>query len=149
MMTNEPISDLYSKRVITLAANISRLGRLKDPDARARVVSRLCGSEMTVDLKSEDGTVTDFAHEVKACALGQAAASVMARKIVGSSTDELRRVAREMRAMLKEGGPPPQGEKWADLAALLPVRDYKPRHASTLLTFDAVVKCLDDIAAKG
>lgn len=145
--TNEPLGDLYTRRVLALAADIPRLGRLAKPDATARAVSRLCGSEVTVDLCVRDGVVTDFAHEVKACALGQASSSIMARAIVGTSAGELRRVAREMRAMLKEGGPPPAGEKWKDLAALEAVRDYKARHASTLLTFDAVVRCLDQLGA--
>jgi NifU-like protein involved in Fe-S cluster formation len=148
MTQAEPINDLYSRKILGFAADIPRLGRLEHPDASARCVSRLCGSEVTVDLKVEDGVVTDFAHEVKACALGQTSSSIMARHVVGSTAEELRRVAKEMRAMLKEGGPPPSGEKWADLAILEPVRDYKARHASTLLTFDAVVKCLDEIEAK-
>jgi len=146
--TVDPLGDLYTTRVLALAADIPRLGRLAHPDASARCVSRLCGSEVTVDLCVKDGVVTDFAHEVKACALGQASSSVMARNAVGSTAKELRRVAREVRAMLKEGGPAPAGEKWHDLAALELVRDYKARHASTLLTFDAVVKCLDAIEAK-
>jgi NifU-like protein involved in Fe-S cluster formation len=148
MTTAEPINDLYSRKILGFAVDIPRLGRLKDPDATARAVSRLCGSEVTVDLRMRDGVVTDFAHEVKACALGQASSSIMARHVVGSTAAELRRVAAEMRAMLKEGGPPPSGEKWADLKVLEPVRDYKARHTSTLLTFDAVVKCLDEIEAK-
>jgi NifU-like protein involved in Fe-S cluster formation len=148
MPSTEPIGELYTKRVLSLAADIPRLGRLAKPDASARCVSRLCGSEVTVDLCVKDGVVTDFAHEVKACALGQAASSVMARNIVGSSTREVRRVALQMHAMLKQGGPAPGGEKWADLAALELVRDYKPRHTSTLLTFEAVVKCLDEIEGR-
>ena len=91
--------------------------------------------------------MTDYGHSVKACLLGQAAASVMAREIVGSTPDELRLVGKTMRAMLKEGGPPPAG-RWRDLAVLEPVRNYKARQASTLLVFDAVEKALDDIAAR-
>ena len=91
--------------------------------------------------------MTDFAHEVKACALGQASSSLMARHVVGATADELREVRDTVRRMLKENGPAPQGE-WADLAVLEPVRDFKARHASTLLTFDAVVNALDQVAAK-
>lgn len=141
-------AELYSKRVLALAADIPRLGRLEHPDASARCVSRLCGSEVTVDLCLKDGVVTDFAHEVKACALGQASSSIMARHVVGSTAEELRKVAHEMRAMLKENAPPPSGAKWADLALLESVRNYKARHASTLLPFDAVVECLDQIGQK-
>ena len=92
--------------------------------------------------------VRDFAHEVKACALGQASSSIMARNIVGSTAAELRTLREQVIAMLKTNAPPPSG-KWADIAVLEPVRDYKARHASTLLTFDAVVDALDQIAAKG
>ena len=102
---------------------------------------------MTVDLKIEGDVVTDFAHDVKACALGQASSSIMARHIVGASADELRAVRETMRKMLKENGPPPEG-RFADLQFLEPVRDYKARHASTMLTFDAVVDALDQIAAR-
>lgn len=148
MSTTEPINALYSRKILALTMDIQRQGRLEKPDATSRCVSRLCGSEVTVDLCVEDGVVTDFAHVVKACALGQAASSIMAQHVVGSSADELRQVADEMHRMLKENGPPPTGEKWADLAMLEPVREYKARHTSTLLTFEAVVKCLDEIEGK-
>jgi NifU-like protein involved in Fe-S cluster formation len=91
--------------------------------------------------------VTDYGQSVKACLLGQSAASVMGREIVGSSADELRAVGAAMRKMLKQGGPPPSG-KWADLAMLEPVRDYRARHASTLLVFDAVEEAIRQIEAK-
>jgi NifU-like protein involved in Fe-S cluster formation len=92
--------------------------------------------------------VTDFAHEVKACALGQASSSIMARNIVGSNAEELRALRETVRKMLKENGEPPANGKWADIAVLEPVRDYKARHASTLLTFDAVVDAIGQIEKK-
>lgn len=141
------ISDVYNKRILEFAASIARLRRLDAPDATAVAVSRLCGSKVTVDIKMAGGTVVDFGHEVKACALGQASSSVMARNVVGSTAEELREVRRQMYAMLKENGPPPAG-KWADLEALLPVRDFKARHASTLLTFDAVVDAVGQVEAR-
>ena len=140
------LDEIYNRRILELAADIPRLGRLAQPDASATVRSRLCGSTVTVDLVTDGETVTDFAHEVKACALGQASSSVMGRLVVGSTVEELRRVREEMRRMLKEGGAPPGG-RWADLAALEPVRDYKARHASTMLTFDAVVEAIDKAAS--
>ena len=141
------LNEIYNTRILALAADIPRLGRLRDPDASATAHSKLCGSTVTVDLKVDDGTVTDFAHEVKACALGQASSSIMARLVVGSTDEELRLVREAMRRMLKEGASPPEG-RWEDLRVLEPVRDYKARHASTLLTFDAVVNALDQIAAQ-
>lgn len=141
------INDVYNRRILELAGNIPRLGRLPAPDASATAHSRLCGSTVTVDLAMDGERVSDFAHDVKACALGQASSSVMARHIVGSTAAELRQLRDDMRRMLKEGAPPPAG-KWADLEVLTPVRDYKARHASTLLTFDAVVDALDQIEAK-
>lgn len=138
------IDDIYNAKILDFAGNIERLGRLPDPDASAKAHSKLCGSTVVVDLKMEDGRVSDFAHDVKACALGQASSSIMARTVIGSTPEELRDLRERMRAMLKEGGPPPEG-KFADFAYLEPVRDYKARHASTMLTFDAVVDCLDQI----
>jgi NifU-like protein involved in Fe-S cluster formation len=117
------------------------------PDASATAHSKLCGSTVTVDVKMEGERVTDFAHEVKACALGQAASSIMGRLVIGSTADELRSVREAMRRMLKEGGEPPDG-RWSDLAVLQPVRDFKARHASTLLTFDAVVDAVEQIMAR-
>ena len=136
------LSDIYNQRILELAADIPRLGRLADPDGTARGHSKLCGSTVTVDLTTDGEVVTDFAHDVKACALGQASSSIMARHVVGSTPAELREVREAMRKMLKENGPAPGG-RWADLAVLEPVRDYKARHASTLLTFDAVVEALE------
>jgi NifU-like protein involved in Fe-S cluster formation len=141
------INDVYNKRIIELAGNIPRLGRLPDAQASATAHSKLCGSTVTVDLKMDGDQVTDFAHEVKACALGQASSSIMARNVIGAKADELRSLRETVRKMLKENGAPPEG-KWADIAVLEPVRDYKARHASTLLTFDAVVDAISQIEAK-
>jgi SUF system NifU family Fe-S assembly protein len=141
------INEVYNKRIIELAGNIPRLGRLSDAQASATAHSKLCGSTVTVDLKMEGDEVTDFAHEVKACALGQASSSIMARHVIGAKADELRNLRETVRKMLKENGAPPEG-KWADIAVLEPVRDYKARHASTMLTFDAVVDAVNQIEAK-
>jgi NifU-like protein involved in Fe-S cluster formation len=141
------INDIYNRKILGFAADIPRLQRLSAPDATAVAHSRLCGSKVTVDIKMENGVVSDFGHEVKACALGQASSSIMARHVVGSSPEELRSVRDQMYRMLKEDGPAPSG-KWADLEALLPVRDFKARHASTLLTFDAVVDAVSQAEAK-
>ena len=141
------LDDIYNKHILEFAASIPRLGRLPQPDATATAHSRLCGSTVTVDLKMDGDVVTDFAHEVKACALGQASSSIMARNVVGAKADELRSLRETVRRMLKENGTPPAG-KWADIAVLEPVRDYKARHASTLLTFDAVTAAIDQIEAK-
>ena len=142
------LNDVYNKRIIELAGTIPRIGRLQDPGASATAHSRLCGSTVTVDLKMDGDTVTDFAHEVKACALGQASSSIMARNVIGAKADELRSLRETVRKMLKENGEPPRDGKWADIAVLEPVRDYKARHASTMLTFDAVVDAISQIEGK-
>lgn len=141
------INEIYNRKILEFAADIPRLQRLDAPDATATAISRLCGSKVTVDVKMADGVVSDFGHEVKACALGQASSSIMARHVLGSSPEELRQLRARMYAMLKEGGEAPSG-KWQDLEALLPVRDFKARHASTLLTFDAVVDAVNRIEAR-
>jgi NifU-like protein involved in Fe-S cluster formation len=141
------LNEVYNKRIIELAGNIPRLGRLSDADASATAHSKLCGSTVTVDLKMSGDEVTDFAHDVKACALGQASSSIMASHVIGAKAEELRSLRETVRKMLKENGAPPNG-KWADIAVLEPVRDYKARHASTLLTFDAVVDAIGQIEAR-
>ena len=141
------LNEVYNKRIIELAGNIPRIGRLSDPDASATAHSRLCGSTVTVELKMSGDQVTYFAHDVKACALGQASSSIMARNVIGAKSEELRDLRETVRRMLKENGAPPGG-RWADIAVLEPVRDYKARHASTLLTFDAVVDAINQIEAK-
>ncbi len=138
------LEDIYSERVLELSANIPRTGRLADPDATASAHSKLCGSRITVGLKMEGGKVTDYAQDVRACLLGQTSAAVMGANIVGSTAGELREVGAQMRRMLKEGGPAPGG-RWSDLAILETVRDYKARHASTLLVFDAVEEAIAQI----
>ena len=140
------LDDIYNKQILRFAGTIPRLGRLDNPDATATAHSRLCGSTVTVDLKMDGDLVADFAHDVKACALGQASSSILAANIVGARAEELRAVREQMLKMLKEKGPPPDG-RFADLRFLEPVRDYKARHASTMLTFDAVVDALDQVAA--
>lgn len=141
------LNDVYNKRILELAANIPLLDRLPAPDATARAHSKLCGSTVTVDVTMDGDVVTGFGHEVKACALGQASSAIMARHVVGSTAEELRRVRQQALAILKENADPPDG-KWSELAVLVPVRDYKARHASTMLTFDAVVDAIGQIEAK-
>ncbi|MEJ1161121.1 iron-sulfur cluster assembly scaffold protein [Prosthecomicrobium sp. N25] len=141
------IDDIYNKKILEFAGNIPRLGRLPQPDATATAHSKLCGSTVTVDLSVDGDVVTDFAHDVKACALGQASSSIMARHVIGARADELRALRETVRRMLKENGAPPEG-RFEDVKYLEPVRDYKARHASTLLTFDAVVSALDQIEAR-
>lgn len=142
------IDDVYNRKILAFAGNIDRIGRLEHPDATATAHSKLCGSTVTIDLKMKNGVVTDFAHDVKACALGQASSSIMAQHVVGATSQELRAVRDQMLKMLKENGTPPEG-RFEDLKYLEPVRDYKARHASTMLTFDAVVDAIDQIEKKG
>ena len=141
------IDDVYNAKILGYAGNIGRIGRLPDPDATARAHSKLCGSTVVVDVTMRDSVVTDFAHDVKACALGQASSAIMAENVVGATAEELRAVREAMLKMLKENGPPPGG-RFADLKYLEPVRDYKARHASTMLTFDAVVDAIGQIEKK-
>lgn len=138
------IDDVYNAKILGFAGNIGRIGRLADPDATATAHSKLCGSTVLVDIRMDGDTVTDFAHEVRACALGQASSSVMARNVIGATAAELRAVRDAMQRMLKENGPPPAG-RFEDLKYLEPVRDYKARHASTMLTFDAVVDAIGQV----
>ena len=138
------LSEIYNSKILELAAAIPHAARLSAPDATATAHSKLCGSTIAVDLKLADGKVAEFGQLVKACLLGQAAASIMGREIVGSTPSELHAIATTMRRMLKEGGEPPTG-RWADLAVLQPVKDFKARHASTLLIFDAVERALETV----
>jgi NifU-like protein involved in Fe-S cluster formation len=142
------LDDIYNSKILELAANMPRITRLPHPDATASARSKLCGSEITVDVELRDGRISDFGQTVKACLLGQATASVVGREIVGATPDEVRAVGRTVRAMLKDHGTAPIG-KWADLRVLEPVRDYKHRHDAVLIVFDAVNKAIDEIEAKG
>ena len=141
------LNDVYNSKILEYAGNIEHIGRLENPDATAKAHSKLCGSTVIVDLDMKGDVVTNFAHDVKACALGQASSSIMARNIIGSTSAELKQLKNTMYAMLKDNGPPPEG-KFAEFRFLEPVRDYRARHASTLLTFDAVVDCIEEIEAK-
>lgn len=140
------LNDIYNSRILELAGNIPRLGRLASPQATSRQHSKLCGSTVTVDLSLVDGRVSDYAQDVKACALGQAAASIVGRHVVGATPAELRDIRDRVRAMLKDNGPAPEGA-WADAAVLEPVRDFRARHASTLLAFEAAAAAATEIEA--
>lgn len=131
------IDDLYSAKLLRLAANTPRAGRLAAPDGTSEKISKLCGSRIVVDVAMADGRVADFAQDVKACALGQASAAVLGAHVIGASLEELEVARDQFRAMLKAGGPAPDG-RFSDLSMLAPVKDYPARHASTLLAFDAV-----------
>lgn len=141
--------DLYHNRVLELAADIPNIGELHAPDGKAHKVSRVCGSEIWIELDlSEDGeTITGIAVKSKACALGAATLSVLSEHAVGASAEEVYEAREKMRAMLKEGGPPPEGRFW-ELRHLEGVRDYPQRHMSTLLALDAAVAAIEDALAK-
>ncbi|MCY4259331.1 MAG: iron-sulfur cluster assembly scaffold protein [Rhodobacteraceae bacterium] len=138
---NGAIIRLYSKQILELAANIPRIGRLENCDASAKVRSPLCGSTVTVDIVVEDGVITGFAQDVRACALGQASASVVAANVIGRSRSEIEQVRLELREMLEAGGAVPS-PPFEQLALLQPARDYRNRHASIQLVLDALVQAL-------
>ena len=142
-MTEEELERFYAQ-VLELSQNIPRCERLADADATVTMVSPLCGSQVSVDLKLVGGGVVDYGQKVRACALGAVAASVMGRNIVGKRSEELRALRDTMRRMLKEDGPPPDGE-WSSLALLEPARDLVSRHGSIMLAFDAVIEALDEV----
>jgi SUF system NifU family Fe-S assembly protein len=141
------MDDIYNSKILEFAGNITRSGVLPDADASSEKHSKLCGSKVRVHIKMDGNTITDFSHEVRACALGQASSSIMARHVVGATAAEVRQARQDMLAMLKEGGEGPTG-RFEDMRYLKPVKDYKARHASTMLTFDAVVDAIDQVEAK-
>ncbi|WP_431299993.1 iron-sulfur cluster assembly scaffold protein [Tabrizicola sp. BL-A-41-H6] len=136
-MSDNDLIQLYSGRILELAANIPHLGRLAAPDGTARKRSPLCGSTVTVDVTVEDGRVTGFAQDVKACALGQASAAILGQVVIGRTLTELTAARDALKAMLKDAGPIPAAP-FSGYEVLLPARDYKNRHASILLALDAV-----------
>ncbi len=141
------MDDIYNSKILEFAGNISLTGTLDDADASAQAHSRLCGSKVRIWLKMDGDTISAFSHDVKACALGQASSSIMARHVVGATSGEIRKAREDMLAMLKADGEGPDG-RFADMRYLLPVREYKARHASTMLTFDAVVDAIGQVEAK-
>jgi NifU-like protein involved in Fe-S cluster formation len=142
-MADADLMKLYSGRILALAAEMPRVGRLDAPDGTGRARSPLCGSTVTVDVVVSDGRVSDYRQDVKACALGQAAASVVGAHIVGCTEDAVRAGREALAAMLKDGGQVPAAP-WSGFDVLEPARDYRNRHASILLAFDATLKALEN-----
>lgn len=138
------INNIYSERILKYAANINKIGRLNNPDATSKKHARLCGSTVIVDLKVKDYIVTDFAHEVHACALGQASSAILADHIIGKKIHDIKMLREIIQHMLTKDGPPPSAP-FEEFSCLRPIKDYKARHASTMLTFDAVVDCIEQI----
>jgi NifU-like protein involved in Fe-S cluster formation len=138
MAADSELIRLYSTRILALAADLPQAMRLDHPSATARRRSPLCGSTVTVDINVREGKVSAFGQDVKACALGQAAASVLGQVVVGLTEDQIRRGRDELLAMLKEGGPVPAAP-FGEFAVLEPARDYKNRHASIMLAFEATL----------
>jgi NifU-like protein involved in Fe-S cluster formation len=146
MSGTDDLIKLYSQRILALAADIPHHERLADPQVSARKRSPLCGSTVTVDLRITDGKVSDFGQDVKACALGQAAAAVLGRHVIGCTREEIAQARDQLRAMLKENGPVPDAP-FAELEVLMPARDYKNRHASILLALEATLEAFDQALA--
>jgi len=140
--------ELYHNRVLELAADIPHAERLPGPQGSSLKVSRVCGSTVVVDVNLDsEGRIAEIGVEPHACALGQAATSILARHAVGRSLGEIETARDALRAMLKEGAEPPQGEFW-ELRHLQPVRDYPPRHTSTMLAFEAAAEAMKEALAK-
>ena len=135
--------DLYNKQILQLAASIPRVGRLANPDASASAQSRICGSRITIDLKLNGDVITDYAQEVRACVIGQAVASVVGRVVVGLTIDKVDEGAGVLRAILQEKASPPSGP-WAELEPFLPVSDFRSRHGSALLPFEALQRAIGE-----
>jgi NifU-like protein involved in Fe-S cluster formation len=141
------LNDLYSEKILDLAANAPNPGRLYAPDGTARKVAKVCGSLIEVDVTVQNGVITGYGHKVSACALGQTSAAIVARAVIGTPVAEFRALSDRMAAMLKTKGAVPDG-KWADLAYLEPVRDFPHRHASTMLVFEAVLAAIENAESK-
>lgn len=147
MSAETDLIKLYSGRILALAADMPRTTRLDNPTATAKRRAPLCGSTVTVDVKVSDGVVTDYAQDVKACALGQAAAAIVGANIVGLTLPEIQAGRDALYAMLKEDGPVPSAP-FSELEVLQPAKDYKNRHASIMLAFDATLDALHDAQAR-
>ncbi|MEM9059146.1 MAG: iron-sulfur cluster assembly scaffold protein [Pseudomonadota bacterium] len=141
----QDLMKLYSQRILALAAEIPHIGRLDEATGSAMKRSPLCGSTVTVDIVMDGDRIDDFAQDVKACALGQSSASVLASQVIGRTRAEIETGRDELKAMLKNGGAVP-GAPFDELEALLPAKDYKNRHASILLAWDATLAAMDDAA---
>lgn len=147
MSSDTDLIKLYSSRILALAADMPLTRRLSTPDATAKHRSPLCGSTVTVDVMVKDGVVTDYGQDVKACALGQAAAAIVGAAVVGLTEGQIRQGRDQLLAMLKEAGPVPEAP-FDGLEVLEPARDYKNRHASIMLAFDATLDALDQTRAE-
>lgn len=145
-MADSDLMQLYSRRILALTTVIAHQGRLPAPDGSARRRSPQCGSSVNVDLRMSGGRIAEFAQEVRACALGQASASVLGSAVIGRSRDEIAAARDQLAAMLKQSGEPPL-PPFAELEALLPARDYPNRHASILLAWDATLEAMDQALA--
>ena len=146
-MSDADLIKLYSGRILELAASVPAVGRLERPEASVRRRSPLCGSTVTVDVRVEDGRVVEYAQDIKACALGQAAASVVGRVAVGRTREEIERARDELRRMLKSDGPDPKAP-FEDLGVLRPAQDYKNRHASIMLTLEALAEAVAEAESR-
>jgi len=141
------IDDLYSAKLLKLAANMPHAGRLPAPEGSSEKVSKLCGSRVTVDVVMDGDRVGQFAQDVKACALGQASAAVLGAHVIGATLAEIEMARDQFRAMLKDGAPAPVG-RFSDLEMLAPVKDYPARHTSTLLAFEAATDAVRQASAR-
>ncbi|MFD1796277.1 iron-sulfur cluster assembly scaffold protein [Paracoccus aurantiacus] len=147
-MSDADMMQLYSKRILALAADIPHLGKIADAQGSAMKRSPQCGSTVTAHVRMEGGRIADFGQEVRACALGQASAGVLGQSVMGASRDEIAKGADQLRAMLKEAGPVPDAP-WGGLEVLVPARDYPNRHASIMLSWQAALAAIDEAEAAG
>lgn len=141
MSQDSDLIKLYSGKILALAADIPHLERLADPDATVKKRSPLCGSTVTVDVRLENGRIAAFGQDVKACALGQASASVAGAAALGRTLEEVKTARDQLKAMLKDGGPAPDAP-YDGLEVLLPAREFKNRHASILLALEATLEAM-------
>lgn len=146
-MSDRDLLQLYSGRILQLASSIPNAGRLPAPEGAARKRAPMCGSTIGAEVMLRDGRLADYAQDVRACALGQAAASVVGSTAPGRTLEEIRAAREALRAMLQDGAAPPPAP-WDGLAVLIPARDHANRHGSILLSLDALIAAMEAAEAR-
>jgi len=137
---------LYNTQILRLAASIPFQERLADPGATSEKRSPVCGSRVTVDIDMADGRVSAVGMLVRACALGQASAALMAAEVVGRTPEELAEARDQLTAWLAgERAEPPE---WPGMDLFVPALPHRARHPSIRLAFEAAAEAAAQAGAR-
>jgi nitrogen fixation NifU-like protein len=135
------LDELYKEVILDHYRSPRNKRALSDATVSLKKNNPLCGDEITIHARVENGTVTELAFEGQGCSISQASASMLTENVSGKSLEDAGELATEFRSMM-EGTAEPDEDEFGDLMALKGVVKYPVRIKCAVLGWDVLQEAL-------